>query len=123
MNVFLWVLQVFGALVFTASGGMKLFMFDQISAEVPTFGAFPRPLWMGLGGLELVCVLGLIVPSVFRWHPRLTVLAASTLALESLLLIWAHIQYAETAPMMMSALLGALMAFLAYGRSALKPIL
>ena len=122
MNVLLWVLQVLGALVYGASGVMKVFMFDKISQDVPSFGALPRQAWMALGIVELVCVVGLIVPAAFRWQPSLTVLAAAVLAIESLVSIWVHVQYREIPPIIMSAMLGLVMAFIAYGRMFLKPI-
>ena len=90
MNILLWVLQILAALLYGASGVMKVFMFDKISGEVPSFGALPREAWMALGILELVCAVGLIVPAAFHWHPRLTVLAAAVLAVESLVFIWVH---------------------------------
>ena len=122
MNILLWVIQILAALLYLASGVMKVFMFDKISGDVPSFGALPREAWMGLGILELVCTVGLIVPSVLRWHPVLTVVAASLLALESLVFIWVHVKYAEVPPIIFSAVLGLLMAFVAYGRMFLKPI-
>ena len=54
MNILLWVLQVVAALMYGASGGMKVFMFDKVSADVPSFGALLRQAWMALGILELV---------------------------------------------------------------------
>ena len=122
MNILLWILQILAALVYGSSGVMKVFLFDQISAEVASFGALPREAWMALGILELVCTFGLIVPAALRWHPRLTVLAAILLAAESLVFVWVHVQYRETASIIMSAVLGLLMAFIAYGRANLKPI-
>jgi hypothetical protein len=122
MNTLLWVLQIVAALLYGASGVMKLFMFDKISGDVPSFGALPREAWMGLGIFELLCMVGLIVPSALRWQPALTVVAASALALESLVFIWVHVKYHELAPIIFSAVLGLLMAFLAYGRMVLKPI-
>jgi uncharacterized membrane protein YphA (DoxX/SURF4 family) len=122
MNILLWVLQILAALLYGASGVMKVFMFDKISGEVPSFGALPREAWMALGILELVCTVGLIVPSAFRWHPALTVVAASVLAIESLVFIGVHVKYGETGSMIMSGVLGLLMAFIAYGRMVLKPI-
>lgn len=121
MNVVLWVLQILAALVYAASGIMKVFMFDQVSADVPSFGALPREVWMGLGIIELVAVIGLIVPAAFRWRPVLTVAAAAILAVESIVFVWVHIQYRETGPMIMSAALGLVMAFIAYGRLVLRP--
>lgn len=122
MNVLLWVLQVLAALLYAASGVMKVFLFDEISGDVPSFGALPREVWMGLGILELVCAVGLVVPAAFRWKPRWTVLAALLLALESLVFIGVHVQYREVAPTVVSGVLGLLMAFIAYGRAVLRPI-
>jgi hypothetical protein len=122
MNILLWVLQCLAAVMYGASGIMKTFMFDKVSVDVPSFGALPRKVWMALGVLELVCVVGLILPSVLRWHPRLTVVAATILALESLLFLWVHVKYEEVGPMIMVTVLGLLMAFIAYGRAVLKPI-
>ena len=98
MNILLWVLQILAALVYGSSGVMKVFMFDKVSEQVPSFGALPREAWMALGTLELVCTVGLIVPAALHWQPRLTVLAV------------------------LSGMLGLLMAFIAYGRMILKPI-
>ena len=121
MNIVLWVLQVLAALLYAASGVMKVFMFDKVSKDVPSFGALPREAWMALGILELVCVVGLIVPSALPWHPKLTVVAATLLAIESLVFIGVHVKYREVTPIVMSAILGLLMAFIAYGRLVLKP--
>lgn len=122
MNALLWVLQVLAALVYGASGTMKIFMFDEISAEVRSFDALPREVWLALGVLELVCMVGLIVPAALRWRPRLTVAAATALALESLVFIGVHIKCGEIPPMIMSGVLGLIMAFVAYGRAVLRPI-
>jgi uncharacterized membrane protein YphA (DoxX/SURF4 family) len=122
MNILLWVLQGLAALLYVSSGVMKVFMFDRISQDVPTFGAMPREAWMALGILELACTIGLIVPAALRWRPQLTVLAATLLALESLVFIWVHVQYHEMTPLILSAALGLLMAFIAYGRMVLRPI-
>jgi uncharacterized membrane protein YphA (DoxX/SURF4 family) len=122
MNILLWVLQVLAALVYAASGTMKVFLFDKISGDVQSFGALPRAVWMALGILELVCVVGLIVPGALDWLPRLTVLAAALLAIESLIFIWVHVQYRETPPLILSAVLGLFMTFIAYGRIVLAPV-
>ncbi len=123
MNILLWVLQILAALVYGASGVMKVFMFDKISGEDPSFGALPRQAWTALGILELVCVVGLTVPAAIHWQPALTGVAAAVLAIESLVFIWVHTKYPGIAPVILSAVLGLLMAFTAYGRLVLKPIL
>jgi hypothetical protein len=72
--------------------------------------------------VELVCVVGLIVPSALHLHPQLTVVAAAVLAIESLVFVWLHVKYGEIPPIIMSAVLGLLMAFIADGRMVLNPI-
>jgi hypothetical protein len=121
MNILLWILQVLAALAYGASGVMKVFMFDEISKDVRAFDALPRGAWLALGIVELVCVVGLILPAALNWQPRLTVAAALVLAIESLVFIGVHIKYGEIAPVIMSGVLGLLMAFIAYGRIVLSP--
>jgi uncharacterized membrane protein YphA (DoxX/SURF4 family) len=123
VNILLWVLQVLAALLYVASGCMKVFMFDKVSKDVPSFGALPRKAWMALGVLELFCTVGLIAPAAFRWQPMLTVVAATVLAFESLVFVWVHAKYREIAPIIFCCVLGLLMAFIAYGRMVLQPIL
>jgi uncharacterized membrane protein YphA (DoxX/SURF4 family) len=122
LNILLWVLQILAALMYGSSGVMKIFMFDKISQDVPSFGALPREAWMALGILELVCTVGLIIPAAFHWKPPLTNLAATVLAVESLVFVGVHVKYREITPMILSGALGFMMAFLAYGRMVLKPI-
>jgi hypothetical protein len=123
MNILLWVLQVLAALMYGSSGVMKVFMFDKVSHDVPSFGALPRRVWMTLGIFELVCTVGLIVPAAFHWQSPLTILAATVLAVESLVFVAVHVKYREVAPTILSGVLGLLMAFIAYGRMVLHPIL
>ena len=122
MNTTLWVLQILGALLYLASGVMKVFMFDKVSADVPSFGALPRNAWTALGVLELLCAVGLIIPDALHWHPQLTVLAATVLAIEALIFVGVHVKYREMTPIIMSVVLGIVMLFIAYGRSVLSPI-
>ena len=122
MNILLWVLQTLTALLYGSSGVMKVFLFDKVSQGVPSFGALPRKAWTTLGILELVCTVGLIVPAALHWHPALTMLAATVLAVESLVFVGVHVKYHEVAPTILSGVLGLLMAFIAYGRMVLQPI-
>jgi len=123
MNILLWILQALAALMYGASGIMKVFMFDKISQDVPSFRALPRAVWLALGIVELFCVVGLIVPAAIHWRPAVTVVAATILAIESLVFIGVHTKYGETGSIIMSGVLGLLMAFIAYGRTVLTPIL
>lgn len=123
MNVLLWVLQILAAVLYASSGVMKIFLFDKVSKDVPSFGALPREVWKILGIVELVCTVGLIVPAALDWQPVLTVVAATILAIESLAFVWVHLKYREITTIIMSGVLGLLMAFLAYGRMVLSPII
>jgi uncharacterized membrane protein YphA (DoxX/SURF4 family) len=122
MNILLWILQVLAALLFASSGVMKVFLFDKVSKDVPSFGALPRPLWTALGILELLGAAVLILPGILHSHTDLIIVAAAVLCGESLLFIWVHMKYAEKTPIIMSAVLGVVMAFIAYGRFALAAL-
>ena len=121
MNVFLWVLQGLAALLYGASGVMKVFLFEKVSADVPSFGALPRKAWTVLGVVELACVAGLIVPGLVGGPSTLTAAAAAVLALESLLFVWVHVKCREVGTIVFSVVLGLAMAFVAYGRAVLAP--
>jgi hypothetical protein len=47
---------------------------------------------------------------------------ATVLAIESLVFVWVHAKYREITTIILSSVLGLLMAFIAYGRMILKPI-
>ena len=49
MNILLWVLQVLAALLYTASGVMKVFLFDKVSKDVPSFGCVATGSMAGPG--------------------------------------------------------------------------
>jgi hypothetical protein len=122
MNILLWVLQGLAALLYGASGVMKVFLFEKVSEGVPSFGAMPRGAWTVLGVVELVCSVGLVAPGALHWEPGVTVVAAGVLAVESLVFVWVHLKYKEATPIVMSAVLGLVMAFLVYGRMVLRPL-
>ena len=122
MNILLWVLQGLAALLYGASGVMKVFLFEKVSEGVPSFGAMPRGAWTVLGVVELVCSVGLVAPGALHWEPGVTVVAAGVLAVESLVFVWVHLKYKEATPIVMSAVLGLVMAFLVYGRIVLRPL-
>src|SRR5476651_1100274 len=101
MNILLWVLQLLAALLYRSSGVMKVFMFDKVSQDVQSFGALPRKAWMTPGIVELVCTVGLVVPGAFHWQPPLTILAATVLAVESLIFVGVHVKYREITPLIL----------------------
>jgi hypothetical protein len=121
MNILLWVLQALAAPLYGVSGVMKVFLSDKVSAGGPSFGVLPREAWKALGILQLACTVGLIVPAAPHRQPALTVVAAAFLTIESLVFVWVHAKYREIAPIILSGVLGLLMAFLVHGRMVLQP--
>jgi len=123
MNVLLWVIQVALALLYLAGGSYKASKFDALANQMR---ALPRGGWRVLGVLEMVGAVLLIVPAAANWMPILTPLAAAALALETLALAGLYARYslklAATNPMVWAAVMGLLVAFVAYGRYALRPL-
>jgi uncharacterized membrane protein YphA (DoxX/SURF4 family) len=86
MKILLWILQILAALLYVSSGVMKVFLFDKVSEDVPSFGALPRPLWTFLGIFELLGAIALILPGVLHIHTTLIIAAAISVALKRLAL-------------------------------------
>jgi hypothetical protein len=122
MNLLLWILQIALALVYFAGGAYKTFMFDELASQLT---ALPRGGWSALGVFEMLGAVLLVVPAAAKWMPVLTPLAAAALALETLALAVLYAQYslevAVTNPLVWSVVMGLLVAFVAYGRYALRP--
>ena len=123
MNVVLWILQALLALLYLSGGAYKLFKFEELANQLP---ALPHGAWRGLGALEIAGGILLIVPAATRWMPLLTPVAAAVLALETLALAGLYARYSLTLsasnPLVWSAVMGLLVAFVAYGRFALSPL-
>lgn len=119
MNILLWVFQAVLALLCFAGGATKVFAFDELAKQ---FSALPRGGWSALGVVEIVGAVLLILPWALKWKPFLTPLAATVLALEALALTALYASYslelAATNPLVWSAVMGLLAAFVAYGRYA-----
>jgi uncharacterized membrane protein YphA (DoxX/SURF4 family) len=123
MNALLWVVQLALALLYLAGGAYKVFSFDQLATQMT---ALPRSGWRALGLLEILCGVLLVVPTAAKWMPVLTPVAAAVLALETFALAGLYAQYshkiAATNPLVWSIVMGLLVAFVAYGRYALRPV-
>lgn len=124
MNVIVWIVQIALALLAVAGGAFKVFMFDEL-AKVPAAASLSQGAWSALGVLEMVCGALLILPAALRWMPRLTPIAATVLALESLGLAVLYGQYSTelvaTNPLVWAALMALAAIFVVYGRSRRSP--
>jgi hypothetical protein len=109
----LWTIQGLLALLFLFAGGMKLVMpVANLAGPVALPGAFIR----FVGVAEVAGALGLILPGLFRIRPGLTALAAAGLVI---IMLGATTLTAATmgvGPALFPLVVGALAAFVAYGR-------
>jgi len=123
MNVLLWVFQVALALLYLSGGAYKALKFDELAKQMP---ALSHGGWRVLGVLEMLGAVLLVVPAAASWMPLLTPLAAAVLALETLGLagLYARHSLRLTAanPLVWGLVMGLLVAFVAYGRYALSPL-
>ena len=121
LNVALWSLQALLALVFLMSGSMKLLSpADMLEAQTP----LPILLVRFIGLCEVAGALGLILPGLLRIRPRLTPLAAGCLVV---LMICATVLTPiliapDLVMTLVPATLGAIAAFVAYGRARIAPL-
>lgn len=124
MNILLWVLQAILGLFYLAGGYYKAFQFDGLADQ---FSAISRGGWRALGVVEMLGALLLIVPAATKWTPVLTPVAAAVLALETLALVGVYARHSlkltAQNPLVWSIVMALLVAFVAYGRFALRPLL
>jgi uncharacterized membrane protein YphA (DoxX/SURF4 family) len=122
MNILLWILQAALAFLYLSGGAYKLFKFEELASQM---SALPHAVWRTLGALEIAGGILLIIPAATKWMPLLTPLAATVLALETLALAGLYARYSlkltAANPLIWSALMGLLVAFVAYGRYAISP--
>ena len=121
MNILLWIIQILLALLFLFAGGTKLVL--PLSAlEAPGGPHLPGLLLRFIGVCELLGSLGLLLPSLLRFRPSLTPLAAVLL---SIIMVGAVVITLATLPpsnAIVPFVTLVLLLFVAYGRSKLAPI-
>jgi uncharacterized membrane protein YphA (DoxX/SURF4 family) len=82
MNIALWIIQVLLALTFLASGGMKLTRPRlALAGQMGWVEDFSDAQVKGIGGLEVLAAIGLVVPPLVHIATFLTPLAAVGLVL------------------------------------------
>jgi len=122
-HVSLWIVQIVLAAMFGMAGVMKLTTpIAALAQQMGWPGAVPELLVRFIGLSELAGAFGLILPSVTRIRPALTSLAAAGLVVVMLLASVFHIMRGEFQALPINVVLGALAAFVAWGRSRKAPI-
>ncbi len=124
MNVVIWIAQIALAAVFLMAGVLKLITpMDELIANgllwVETTGPVLTTL---IGVAEVTAAIGLIFPSLLRVRPKLSALAAEGLVVLMLGAIATHIYRGEYGVIPIPAVLGAVAAFVAWGRFKAHPI-
>lgn len=121
VNVLLWILQVLLAL-HTAVGAV--WKWSNSEHTMPSLGAIPHGVWLGMSVLELLCVIALIVPAFSKRLAILAPIAAAFVAAEMLFFSGVHLASGSTSigPVIYWLVVAAICAFIVYGRLVLKPI-
>lgn len=121
MNVVLWIAAGLLAVLYLGAGGMKLATPREKLLENPNMGwtaDFPAAAIKGIGAIEIVGAIGLILPWALDIAPVLTPLAAAGLAIVQIGAIIVHARRKETKALPMNVVLLVLAAFVAVGRFA-----
>ena len=118
MNTFLWIIQGLLAAVFMMTGIMKLVQKKEAMADKMGFVEdFSQQQIYGIGILELMGAMGVILPWATGILPWLTPLAAAGLGLTMVGAFLTHLRRKELIPMgIMNIVLFSMAVFVAYGR-------
>ena len=123
LHVALWLAQIVLAALFLLVGYTHAVSPIAVAiARAPWVGSLPVPLVRFIGVAELAGALGVLLPAASRIRPRLTVLAATGLATVMALAIPFHMMRGESKEIVINLGLGALAAFVAWGRMRRAPI-
>ena len=120
MNILLWVLQVLLALAFFAHGGLVLFPPPAIAAMM--YASFPRSFWLFLGVAEILAAVGVTLPSLTRIQPWLVSGAAGGIMIVMICATVYHVTRGEVSSAVVTLVLLAMAAFVAYMRWRVAPI-
>jgi uncharacterized membrane protein len=122
MNIVLWVLQIFLGLYFLFVGVMHFIVPPGLPPMMSWMYELQPWLHWVSGIAEILGGIGLILPSVTRIRPQLTVWAAlGLIAVMVGAIIW-HLMRGESQNLIVNLFNIALLAFVAYGRARLRPI-
>ena len=121
-NTVLWVLQWVFGIYFVAIGVMHFVVPDGLPALMEWMYELNDTLHVIVGIAEILGGLGLILPSVTRIRPELTVYAAAGLVLVMAGAVVFHATRGEGASIVNNLFIAALVAFIGYGRWKLHPI-
>ena len=124
LNIALWAAQVLLAAAYGLFGWMKATQpLAQLSGMMKWIPDFPPLFVRGLGVVELLGAIGLILPALTRIAPRLTFVAACCIVAHQLCAITLHLLRGEAGVLGLNVVLIALALFIAWGRGKAAVIL
>lgn len=124
MHIALWIVQGLLAVIYLMAGGNKTFQsVEELAKMLPWVLDSPLAMVRFIGISELVGAMGLILPSLLRVQPRLTVYAAGALAVLQILAAGFHIMQGEAHMIGINFVFIALSLFVVWGRSKRVPIM
>lgn len=124
LNIILWVLQVVFGLVFIMAGATKGFQpIESMAESMPWVTSVSSGLVRFIGISELLGGIGLLLPSILRIKPNLTVWASIGLTAVMILAALFHATRGEFGVIGVNATFILSTAFIAWGRSKKIPIL
>ena len=123
LHIGLWIVQGMLALTFVGTGAWKLATpISELAAKIPWMGEVSPAFLYATAMFDLLGGLGVLLPSVTRIKPGLTVLAAlGCVALMAGAIVF-HVSRGEAANTPFNFLLVALSLFVAWGRRSKAPI-
>ena len=122
MHVTLWILQVVLAVVFAIAGVTHFLPPEGLPESMRGVAEMPAGVPYFIGTVEILAVLGLILPGLTGIQTRLTPLAGAGLILVMVGAIVWHAQREEFPNIVLNVILAAIAAFVAYGRWRLRPL-
>jgi hypothetical protein len=123
MKIALWIVQALLAVAFGMAGTMKAFTpGPELIEAMPWVGEAGLAVARIAGFAELAGAIGLILPAVTRIKPSLTAWAGVGLATVMVLAAGFHLTRGELFMLAPNSVLGAMAAFVAWGRFRKAPI-
>jgi hypothetical protein len=117
ITITLWIAQIILSACFILGAAMKLFLpIEKLSAMWPWTGEIPVLLVRGTGLLDLLAGIGIILPALFKIHPKIVPLTA----IGTIILMFSasvfHICRGEASDIGINIFIAVLAAFVFWGR-------
>ncbi|MEV5029998.1 DoxX family protein [Paenibacillus sp. LPE1-1-1.1] len=116
MNITLWVVQVVAALVFLYGSWLKAFQYEKARESWGWIKDVPKAFVVFISLVELLGVLGIVLPLATNITPMLTPIVATGLAAIVLFGALFHVKRKEYREIVLNIVLFALTVFVAIGR-------